>query len=59
MAVKNPMTSDFLHSAYCGESMAHMPKASAFLRMKPTVITCLDCTIHVSLAYMGEFSRLH
>ncbi|NLU24256.1 MAG: rubrerythrin family protein [Clostridiales bacterium] len=24
MAVKNPMTSDFLHSAYCGESMAHM-----------------------------------
>ncbi len=24
MAVKNPMTSDFLHSAYGGESMAHM-----------------------------------
>ncbi len=24
MAVKNAMTSDFLHSAYGGESMAHM-----------------------------------
>lgn len=24
MAVKNPMTSDFLHSAYGGESLAHM-----------------------------------
>ena len=24
MAVKNPMTADFLHSAYGGESMAHM-----------------------------------
>lgn len=24
MSVKNPMTSDFLHSAYGGESMAHM-----------------------------------